>query len=130
MRVTLKARGRRSTGGRGAGLGPGRYELLLDHAAIEIDRASQLRAVEGGLRAVLGEDVATGRPDQRREGEDVAAAAIAGEIEALDVAAQRIDLGRVRLDFRPGRGSLFRIEARLLEEFLVPDQHRTVGGER
>ena len=76
------------------------------------------------------QDVAARGPDQRREGEDVAAAATAGEVEALDVAAERVDLLGVGLDLGPGRRSLFGIEPGLLEELLVPDQHRAVGRER
>ena len=116
--------------GAGVGLRACRHQALLDHRAVEVDRAAQLRAVERRLRAVLGQDVAARGPDQRREGEDVAAAASAGEVEALDVAAERVDLLGVGLDLGPVGRALFRIEPGLLEQLLVPDQHRAVGRER
>ena len=95
------------------------FQHLLDAVALQ-------RLAVGGLRL----DRAAGRPDQRAEGEDVAAGAGARQEVAVHVAAERGDLVGVFVDLGEARRRLLRVEAGLAEQVLVPEQRRDVGIER
>ena len=88
--------------------GTRRHEVLLDHVAVDIDGLAHLRRVERRRLAVGRQDVGAGAPDERREGEDhAAAAAAAGEVEAVGVVTERADLLGIGGRFRPRSSAPF-----------------------
>ncbi len=76
------------------------------------------------------DDVASCRPQLRQERVGVGAGCVAGEVEAIGVAAEFTDLPCLVDDFLPGRGALLRIEPGLRVQVLVPEQRRSVHIER
>ena len=106
-----------------------RHHVRLPHLAVERERVRDLGGVERRAGSVLRDDVAPAGPDVRGELEDVAAAAGAGEREAVGVGADRPDLLRVVDDLRVARRRLVGVEPRLLEQVLVVVEDRRLGGE-
>src|SRR6266481_4975902 len=81
---------------------PSWHQILLDHVTVYADGLAHFRRIECRLLAVGRKDVDTRAPDQRRKGEDHAAAtAAAREIESIGVVAELADPCRVCLDLFP-----------------------------
>ena len=91
-------------GERRAGLGAGAVGDVagLDHVARPLEHLLDAVADERLVAALAGLDRGAGRPHQRADGEDVAAGAVARQVVALDVAAERGDLVGVRRGSRRG----------------------------
>ena len=77
----------------------------------------------------LRQEMRARTPHARRLGEDVAAAAVAGEVVAVGVRPEGANLLGVFVDLVEGRRRLLRVEAGLLEEALVPEKDRHVRQE-
>lgn len=105
-------------------------DAVGDQAAIGLDRRPGVGVVQRDLPAVGRQDVAAAAPDHRQEGERGAAAAVAREVEAVGVLAEGPDPARVVADLVPGLRGGLRVQARLLEQVLVPDQDRRLDPER
>ena len=110
-------------------LGALRHQALVPHRLERLEHLLDAVAGQRRVVAVGGQDLGARRHHHRRSGEDVAAGARAREIEAVGVGAQRVDLLRVLVDLADRARRLVRIEARLLEQILVPDQDRNVRRE-
>src|SRR5690606_32079834 len=113
----------------GIGLCAGRDQSLFPHLTVEIQRLAYHWIVrDGRFQAILTQYVTAAGPDQWQISKGITTCTTSSEVEPVGIIAKRRDgLGGL-IDFLPGGGRLFRVEACLLEQALVVQQHRTFCG--